>query len=532
MDGTACTRTSSAGVEDSPRPHVCREANPYRLKTDPPFEDATIPAIEPAEPASIPSADPIPAVFRHYILDRRADGSLWQLGRGGMGVTYKATDMNLRCAVALKIIGPQCFGGESSRHRFVHEARLAAQIRHPNVAAVHHLESEGDEIFYAMEFVDGITAEEWVKGRGVMSAELALDVAMQVARALTAADRLELVHRDIKPGNIMLLADPADSARVIVKVIDFGLARSALFESSPLVTTCAFVGTPQYASPEQIESARVDIRSDIYSLGCVLWFLLIGEPPFTGSHARVMANHLTAEPPYARLERLPAPIVSLLRSMLAKDPKDRPETPVALHALIRECRASLPREHNGAQHPRNDASPVARLAALRPSRLAVLWALSLAVFATVAWLAFFAPDAPQNSHSRPAPVPGIAIQPPVIPEDRGTRALPIVPIAATPPPAIAAPQDVAALQVPGLDNQEPVPPASTSAELPQADDPQETEDAPPPGATSSSASQDNKPAAKATPRPRKSTTADRRSTTPETLQRVQRSIRGFFNRIF
>jgi len=515
----------------SPQPHICREANLYRLKTNPPFEDTTIPAVEHPEPARVPVADPVPAAFRHYVLDRRPDGSLWQLGRGGMGITYKARDVNLHCEVALKIIGPNCFGGESSRHRFVHEARLAAQIRHPNVAAVHHLESEGDEIFYAMEFVDGITAEEWVRGRGVMSPELALDVAMQVARALTAADRLELVHRDIKPANIMLLADPADPARVIVKVIDFGLARSALFESSSPVTTCAFVGTPPYASPEQIENAKVDIRSDIYSLGCVLWFLLIGEPPFTGSHARVMANHLTGEPPFTRLGHLPAPVVSLLRSMLAKAPEDRPENPVALHALICECRASLPGKHNGARHRLADSSPFARLAALRPSRRAVLWSLPLAFFATVIWAAFFASDAPRNSNPRPGGAPGFASQPSVVPVEPVTPAIPSIPMEATPPPTNPASQEVAALQIPGLDNQEAAPPAPTSAEPAQADDQHGSEDAPLPAADNQSASPDGKAVTKATPHPHKSN-ADRRSTTPETVQRVQRTIRGLFNRIF
>src|SRR5204862_5093700 len=101
-----------------------------------------------------------PATFRHYLVERRSDGSLWELGRGGMGVTYKALDVNLHCPVALKIIGPQCFGGDDSRRRFVREARLAAQIRHPNVAGIYHLESQGDDVFYSMEFVDGITAED------------------------------------------------------------------------------------------------------------------------------------------------------------------------------------------------------------------------------------------------------------------------------------------------------------------------------------------------------------------------------------
>ncbi len=521
----------------SPRPHVHAIANPYRLKPYPPFEDATIPASEQTPPP--PAAPPVPGTFRHYILDRRVDGSLWQLGRGGMGVTYKATDVNLRCQVALKIIGPQCFGGESSRHRFVREARLAAQIRHPNVAAVHHLETEGDDIFYAMEFVDGITAEEWVKGRGAMSPELALDVAMQVSRALTAADRLELVHRDIKPGNIMLLADPADSTRVIVKVIDFGLARSGLFESSSLVTTCAFVGTPQYASPEQIENSKVDIRSDIYSLGCVLWFLLIGEPPFTGSHARVMANHLTGEPPFTRLSHLPASIGSLLRSMLAKDPDDRPKTPVALHAVIRECRASLPGRRAEAQRNSAGSFPPARLAALRPSRRAVLWSLSLALLVSFAWIVFSSPDAPKHSDPRPAVPPAIAAAKPLpispIPSLPATPADPPAFPGPVPPPAIPDSQEVVPPQIPGLDNQTPASAVAVASDPPQPDDLQQGGNASPapadPPTDGQTAPPDSKPATKATSHTRKSS-GDRRSGAPEPVQRVQRGIRGIISRLF
>ena len=178
---------------------------------------------------------------------RTAHFGCW--GRVGMGITFRATDTNLHSPVALKIISPHCFGGESSRRRFLREARVAAQIRHPNVAAVYHLDSQEGEFFYAMEFVDGITTEAWVQRRGPMTLGLALDVVMQVTRALTAADQLKVVHRDIKPGNIMILPDPADASRVIVKVIDFGLAQSLTPEASPTATILAFLGIAAICQP-------------------------------------------------------------------------------------------------------------------------------------------------------------------------------------------------------------------------------------------------------------------------------------------
>jgi len=232
--------------------------------------------------------------YGHYVIAQHPDGSPWLLGRGGMGMTFKAMDINLRCPVALKIISPSCFDGEHSEHRFLREARLAAQIRHPNVAAIHHLDSQEGEFFYAMEYVDGISADAWVRRRGPMSVDLALDIVMQIARALTAADRLKVVHRDIKPANIMILPDPANGNRVIAKLIDFGLARSFAAEASPTATTCGFTGTPQFASPEQTENLELDVRSDIYSLGSTLWYFVLGEAPFVGTPARIIAQLLTS----------------------------------------------------------------------------------------------------------------------------------------------------------------------------------------------------------------------------------------------
>jgi hypothetical protein len=288
--------------------------------------------------------------YGHYAIEQRPDGSPWMLGRGGMGMTFKALDTNLRCPVALKIIGPQWFGGERSERRFIREAQLAAQIRHPNVAAIHHLDCQDGEFFYAMEYVDGISADAWVRQRGPMSVDLALDIVMQVTRALTAADQLKVLHRDIKPGNIMILPDPANGNRVIAKLIDFGLARSVASDVSPTATTCGFTGTPQFASPEQAENLELDVRSDIYSLGSTLWYFLVGEAPFVGTPARIIAQLLTAEPPWERVKELPKEVKGLLRTMLAKDPAGRPQTPVALHIHIMACREKL------AQRPARPAA--------------------------------------------------------------------------------------------------------------------------------------------------------------------------------
>src|ERR1700760_1730845 len=163
--------------------------------------------------------------FEHFVIKRHADGSLWELGRGAMGVTYKAFDTNLRSDVALKVINPQFLNSETARQRFLREARSAASLRHPNVATVFHLGHSEGRFFYAMEYVEGETVERRVQREGPLAANLVLRIVRQVAPPLVAAERQKLGHRDIKPSNIMLVLD-ADEDRFLVKVIDFGLAKS------------------------------------------------------------------------------------------------------------------------------------------------------------------------------------------------------------------------------------------------------------------------------------------------------------------
>ncbi len=277
--------------------------------------------------------------FQHFEVLRKDDGSLFELGRGAMGITYKAFDTNLRCHVALKVINAAYLNSEVAQQRFLREARAAAALRHPNVATVFHLGSEDDNYFYAMEFVDGETVEAFMKREGAVPTLMALEVAAQVSRALGAAQKQGLVHRDIKPSNLMLVREDEDFT---VKVIDFGLAKSsATGEDNASLTAGGFLGTPHFASPEQLDEREIDVRSDIYSLGVTLWFMLAGRTPFSGSLAQVMSQHLHREPPFESLEGQAPEVITLLRHMMAKGPEARPQTPAELRREIDACMAAV-----------------------------------------------------------------------------------------------------------------------------------------------------------------------------------------------
>jgi serine/threonine protein kinase/TPR repeat protein len=274
--------------------------------------------------------------YKQYEVLRRGDGSLWELGRGAMGITYKAYDTNLHCPVALKIINSTYLENDTARQRFLREARAAAALRHPNVASVFNLSTDQDSYFYVMEFIDGETVDAYVKRRGRLEPIEALNIGLQVARALAAADRQRLVHRDLKPSNLMLVDQEGES---VVKVIDFGLAKSAKggAEDTGTLTVEGFVGTPHYASPEQVEETELDVRSDIYSLGATLYYMMAGKPPFSGSVGQIMSQHLYKPIALEPLTDLPPCVVSLLQRMLEKDREKRPQTPRDLQNAMTEC---------------------------------------------------------------------------------------------------------------------------------------------------------------------------------------------------
>ena len=268
--------------------------------------------------------------FEHYELVTGEDGKPVELGRGAMGVTYKAFDVDLHCPVTLKVIGTRYLNDESARLRFLREARAAASVRHPNVASVFHLGRTRQNYFYAMEFVDGETLENLIKRSRRLEIKLALEIATQVAAGLAAVHKQKLVHRDIKPSNIMVNLEAGGA--VTAKIIDLGLAKPAADapNEAAISTPGAFAGTPEFASPEQFAGVGVDIRSDLYSVGVVLWEMVTGHAVFRGSPAEVMYQHLHTPLPIEQLESVPQPVAVLLDALLEKDPARRFQTPAEL----------------------------------------------------------------------------------------------------------------------------------------------------------------------------------------------------------
>ena len=309
--------------------------------------------------------------FQHYKLLRRPDGTPWELGRGTMGVTYKAFDVNLRCEVALKVVNPALIHHPNARERFIREARAAARLRHRNIASVYHLGNDEERFFYAMEFIDGETLDALVRRQGPFPADGALRVLLQVARALAAAARQGVIHRDIKPGNLMVVHEDDDEHQV-VKLIDFGLARAVAVDDEPgNLTANGFVGTPVYSSPEQMAEKPADARSDIYSLGVTAWFLLVGRAPFNGTVASIFQQHATKPPPWENLPAsVPAPVRALLARMLEKDPAKRPQSAVELRQEIDACRERLaaPRQTAGPRPAERRAASPPPVAAANPPR--------------------------------------------------------------------------------------------------------------------------------------------------------------------
>jgi tRNA A-37 threonylcarbamoyl transferase component Bud32 len=284
---------------------------------------------------------PIIERYRQYEIAKRPDGSLWQLGAGAMGVTYKAFDTNLRRYVALKVINDTYLGNATAREQFLREARSAAALRHPNVASIHDLGTDHNCHFYVMELIEGTTVKTKVERDGPMLPKISLGIILQVAQALVAAQKQNLIHRDLKPANLMLVEDNDELA---VKIIDFGLAKTAhtLGESTATFTIGdGFVGTAEYASPEQIKETELDIRSDIYSVGATLFYILAGRPPFAGSPGEVMSKHLYKPVPLERLVGVPPPVVALVGRLMEKERESRPANAVELRLAIEHCLEQL-----------------------------------------------------------------------------------------------------------------------------------------------------------------------------------------------
>ncbi|HEX8281175.1 MAG TPA: serine/threonine-protein kinase, partial [Chthoniobacterales bacterium] len=268
---------------------------------------------------------PGPLRYAHFQIEVGEDGFPIELGAGAMAATYRARDTVLNSTVALKVIDCTMAANPGARARFLREARAAARMHHPNVARVTHYGEQDGECFYVMELVEGETLEERVQRDGPLPLATALQVMEQAARALAAAEAHGIVHRDIKPSNVMIESEAGGS--MLVKVIDYGVAKMTSVETANGIdqTHSGFVGTPAFASPEQFAGTgptAIDTRSDIYSLGVTLWYLLTGRTPFTGRTLEELRARQRDELPVEQLREahVPAPVVALLKSMLAVNP--------------------------------------------------------------------------------------------------------------------------------------------------------------------------------------------------------------------
>lgn len=235
---------------------------------------------------------------------------------GGMGEVWEAVDEVLGRDVAVKLLKPEYGGDRAFRTRFRSEARYAGGLSHPGIAQVYDYAEEDDRPYLVMELVPGEPLSARLQREGRLSSISTLEIVGQAARALRVAHDAGIIHRDIKPGNLILTPDGR------VKITDFGIARAA--QASSLTQTGKVMGTAQYVSPEQASGKQVTPSSDLYSLGIVAYECLAGHPPFQADNPVTIAlAHVRDEPPELP-EDVPGPVAALVRAMLAKDPRDRP----------------------------------------------------------------------------------------------------------------------------------------------------------------------------------------------------------------
>jgi serine/threonine protein kinase len=257
------------------------------------------------------------------------------LGRGGMGAVYLATHARLERKVALKVIAPELAHDEEFRARFLRESQLAASLDHPNVIPIYDAGEVDEILFLAMRYVSGPSLQTLLRARGTISGEEAIRLAEQAGGALDAAHAAGLVHRDVKPANI-LLSESGDHAYLC----DFGLAKRA--SSHGMTQTGSFLGTVDYCAPEQIEGRDVDGRADLYSLGAVLFHCLAGQPPYRReTDFAVLEAHLHDPPPALSTARpgLPAALDGVLATAMAKYPDVRYASGHELAAALGEALA-------------------------------------------------------------------------------------------------------------------------------------------------------------------------------------------------
>src|SRR5689334_8006439 len=250
------------------------------------------------------------------------------LGRGGMSVVYQAENLRLSSVIALKVLAPELASDDVFRTRFLEESRIAASLNHPNVIPIYDMGSQDDLLYIAMRYVSGTDLRQMIKKRGRILPATALFLLSQAARALDAAHRKGLVHRDVKPGNLLIERGSDDADPDHVYLADFGITKHAMSRSG-LTSTGQFLGTIDYVAPEQIRGTSVLGLADQYSLGCVLYECLTGRVPFEKDlDAAIIWAHVEEAPTMPTVLRpdLPPAIDDVFARVLAKRPGDRYES--------------------------------------------------------------------------------------------------------------------------------------------------------------------------------------------------------------
>ena len=280
--------------------------------------------------AGEPHPDPIGRRLSHYEISER-------LGAGGMGEVYRARDLRLDREVALKVLPPQFLEDRERKTRFLREARLASRLSHPNIATIYEADEVEGTLFFTMELVRGETLDARIRPGGLPLKEL-LDLATPLAEGLAEAHHAGIVHRDLKPTNVMV------DERGRVKILDFGLSRLSPGTDETVTKLTAsdqVIGTPYYMSPEQVRGEKIDTRTDLFSLGVILYELATGVRPFLGdTHGQVMDAVIREQPPPVQRSNphLPDELARIMERLLQKDPAQRVQTADDLVAELRLLR--------------------------------------------------------------------------------------------------------------------------------------------------------------------------------------------------
>ncbi len=262
------------------------------------------------------------------------------LGEGGMGTVYRGWQLSVDREVAIKVVHPSIASHREAAKRFLREARLATRLSAPGIVNVFDFGQADGVLYIVMELLRGQSLDAIRVAAGVVPPRRVIHFAEQLCDALEAAHIQGIVHRDLKPGNVIILDDPP--GRDLLKVLDFGLAKSISADATEGITsTNAMMGTPLYMAPEQIESAAIDGRTDLYALACIMYELLTGAPPFVDATLSALLAKQLHEPPPPMPPWVPPPLAAVIARMLAKRPDDRFPSCAEVRTALGQVRASL-----------------------------------------------------------------------------------------------------------------------------------------------------------------------------------------------